>query len=106
MRRGRCSLCSPPLRIGMLARQLRHHPARTATELAAELAAARDRLALMRAENVSVAAAFSLSYTDLTAAQPRLFRRVGRDEQLPGRPRLLGSVRRPPPDRPHRRAAG
>ena len=34
-----------PLAIGMLARQLRHHPAWTAAELAAELAAARDRLA-------------------------------------------------------------
>jgi hypothetical protein len=33
----------------MLARRLRHHPARTAAELAAELAAARDRLAVIRA---------------------------------------------------------
>ena len=49
--------------------------------LAAELAAARDRLALMRAENLSVAAAFDLSYPDLTAAQQRLFRRLG---LLPG----------------------
>ncbi len=47
--------------------------------LAAELAAARDRLALMRAENLSVAAAFDLSYTDLTAGQQRLFRRLGLD---------------------------
>ena len=66
-----------PLAIGMLARRLRHHPARTAAELAAELAAARDRLAVMRAENVSVAAAFDLSYRDLTADQQRLFRRLG-----------------------------
>jgi hypothetical protein len=51
-----------PLAIGMLARRLRHHPGRTAAELAAELAAARDRLAVMRAENLSVAAAFDLSY--------------------------------------------
>jgi hypothetical protein len=61
----------------MLARQLQHHPARTAAGLAGGLAAARDRLAVMRAENLSVAAAFDLSYQDLTAAQQRLFRRLG-----------------------------
>jgi tetratricopeptide (TPR) repeat protein/DNA-binding XRE family transcriptional regulator len=66
-----------PLAIGMLARQLQHHPARTAEELAAGLAAARDRLAVMRAENLSVAAAFDLSYAELTAGQQRLFRRLG-----------------------------
>jgi tetratricopeptide (TPR) repeat protein/transcriptional regulator with XRE-family HTH domain len=66
-----------PLAIGMLARQLRHHPARTGAELAAGLAAARDRLAVMRAENLSVAAAFDLSYADLCEAQQRLFRRLG-----------------------------
>ena len=62
-----------PLAIGMLARQLRHHPARTGAELAAGLAAARDRLAVMRTENLSVAAAFDLSYQELTGAQQRLF---------------------------------
>jgi tetratricopeptide (TPR) repeat protein/transcriptional regulator with XRE-family HTH domain len=66
-----------PLAIGMLARQLHHHPAWTAAGLADDLAAARDRLELMRAENLSVAAAFGLSYRDLTAAQRRLFRRLG-----------------------------
>ena len=66
-----------PLAIGMLAQQLRHHPARTGAELAAGLAAARDRLAVMRAENLSVAAAFDLSYTDLSQAQQRLFGRLG-----------------------------
>jgi len=66
-----------PLAIGMLASQLRHHPARSGAQLAADLAAASDRLALMRAENVTVAAAFGLSYTDLTAGQQRLFRRLG-----------------------------
>ena len=66
-----------PLAIGMIASQLRHHPARTPGQLAGELAAARDRLALMRAENLSVASAFDLSYTDLTEAQQRLFRRLG-----------------------------
>jgi tetratricopeptide (TPR) repeat protein/transcriptional regulator with XRE-family HTH domain len=66
-----------PLAIGMLARQLRHHPARTAAELAGRLAAARDRLGVMRTENLSVAAAFDLSYQDLTATRQRLFRRLG-----------------------------
>jgi tetratricopeptide (TPR) repeat protein/transcriptional regulator with XRE-family HTH domain len=66
-----------PLAIGMLARQLRHRPARSAAELATRLATARDRLGVMRAENLSVAAAFDLSYQDLTAARQRLFRRLG-----------------------------
>ena len=66
-----------PLAIGMLARQLRHHPARTGAEQAAGLAAARDRLAVMRTENLSVAAAFDLSYQELTGAQQRLFGRLG-----------------------------
>ncbi len=70
-----------PLAIGMLASQLRHHLAWKPAELAADVAAARDRLALMHAEDVSVGAAFALSYTDLTAAQQRLFRRLG---LLPG----------------------
>ena len=66
-----------PLAIAMLASQLRHHPAWSAEQLAARLATARDRLALMRAENVSVAAAFELSYADLNAGEQRLFRRLG-----------------------------
>ena len=66
-----------PLAIGMLARQLHHHPAWTTAGLAAQLAAARDRLELMRAEDLSVAAAFDLSYQDLPADQQRLFRRLG-----------------------------
>lgn len=66
-----------PLAVGMLARQLHHHPAWTAAGLAADLAAARDRLALMQAENLSVAAAFDLSYQELTLDRQRLFRRLG-----------------------------
>ena len=66
-----------PLAIGMLASQLAHHPAWTTADLVADLAAERDRLAVLRAENLSVAAAFSLSYRDLTAGQRRLFRRLG-----------------------------
>src|SRR5262244_868256 len=66
-----------PLAIGMLASQLRHHPAWTAASLATNLADVRNRLAVMRAENLSVAAAFDLSYADLTQDQRRLFRRLG-----------------------------
>ena len=66
-----------PLAVGILASQLRHHPAWPAAGLAADLAAAKDRLALMHAENLSVAAAFDLSYADLTAGPQRLFRRLG-----------------------------
>ena len=66
-----------PLAIGMLASQLRHHPAWTAAGMAADLTATQDRVAEMRAENLSVAAAFNLSYRDLTDGQQRLFRRLG-----------------------------
>ncbi len=66
-----------PLAIGMLARQFHHHPAWTPAGRAAELAAAVDRLELLATENVSVAAAFDLSYADLTEDQQRLFRRLG-----------------------------
>jgi tetratricopeptide (TPR) repeat protein/DNA-binding XRE family transcriptional regulator len=66
-----------PLAIGMLAKQLHHHPAWTVADLVSELATARDRLDLMQAENVSVSAAFDLSYQDLAPDQQRLFRRIG-----------------------------
>jgi len=66
-----------PLAIGMVARQLHHHPAWSPGGRAAELAAAADRLELMATENLSVAAAFNLSYADLTPGQQRLFRRLG-----------------------------
>jgi tetratricopeptide (TPR) repeat protein/transcriptional regulator with XRE-family HTH domain len=66
-----------PLAIGMLARQLYHHPAWTVAGLAAEMAAAVDRLELLVSENLSVAAAFDLSYDDLTPGQQQLFRRLG-----------------------------
>ena len=61
----------------MAARQLYHHPAWTLAGLAAELAAATGRLELLATENLSVAAAFDLSYADLTENQQRLFRRLG-----------------------------
>jgi tetratricopeptide (TPR) repeat protein/transcriptional regulator with XRE-family HTH domain len=66
-----------PLAIGLIASQLRHHPAQTPDSVAASLAAATDRMELMRAENLSVAAAFDLSYQDLSQSLQRLFRRLG-----------------------------
>jgi tetratricopeptide (TPR) repeat protein len=66
-----------PLAIGMVARQLHHHPAWTAAGRAAELAAAVDRLELMATENLSVVAAFNLSYENLSSERQRLFRRLG-----------------------------
>jgi tetratricopeptide (TPR) repeat protein/transcriptional regulator with XRE-family HTH domain len=66
-----------PLAVGLMARQLRQHPAWSAADRAAELAAARDRLELMETDNLSVAAAFDLSYAQLTGDQQRLFRRIG-----------------------------
>jgi class 3 adenylate cyclase/tetratricopeptide (TPR) repeat protein len=66
-----------PLAIGMVARQLHHHPAWTVAGRAAELTAAVDRLELMATENLSVAAAFNLSYKDLAPDRQRLFRRLG-----------------------------
>jgi class 3 adenylate cyclase/tetratricopeptide (TPR) repeat protein len=66
-----------PLAVGMVARQLHHHPAWSPAGRAAELAAAVDRLGLLATENVSVAAAFDLSYADLAGDQQRLFRLLG-----------------------------
>ncbi len=66
-----------PLAIGMMARQLHHHPSWTLAFLADDLAATCERLELMHAENLSVAAAFDLSYQDLTSRQQRMFRRLG-----------------------------
>ena len=66
-----------PLAVGLLARQLHHHTAWSATDMLAELSAAHDRLELMASEDSSVAAAFNVSYEDLTRGQQRLFRRLG-----------------------------
>jgi tetratricopeptide (TPR) repeat protein/transcriptional regulator with XRE-family HTH domain len=66
-----------PLAAGIMAGRLRDHAEWTPDDLAAEMADARDRLALMSAENLSVAAALQLSYRDLSQDQGRLFRRLG-----------------------------
>jgi tetratricopeptide (TPR) repeat protein/transcriptional regulator with XRE-family HTH domain len=66
-----------PLALGMVARQLYHHPAWTPAQLAADLAAARTRLEFMHAEDLSVAAAFGRSYQDLTIGEQHMFRCLG-----------------------------
>ena len=66
-----------PLAIRLAGAGLRHHPAWPVGDLAADLATVRGRLAALQAEDVSVAAAFDLSYQDLTGVQQRLFRRLG-----------------------------
>jgi tetratricopeptide (TPR) repeat protein/DNA-binding XRE family transcriptional regulator len=66
-----------PLAIRLTACTIRRHPSWDLADFAAELAAAKDRLDAMRAENLSVTAAFDLSYQDLASDQQRLFRRLG-----------------------------
>jgi tetratricopeptide (TPR) repeat protein/transcriptional regulator with XRE-family HTH domain len=68
-----------PLAIGMIASQLRHHPTRSGSEVAVRLSSASNRLGALTAENLSVAVAFDLSYTDLTIKQQQMFRRLGLD---------------------------
>jgi len=66
-----------PLAVSLMAGQLKHHDAWTAADLVADLALANDRLAAMRAEDQSVAAAFNLSYQDLSDDRQLFFRRLG-----------------------------
>ena len=66
-----------PLAISLMAGQLKHHSTWTMADVVAELRAATDRLALMAAENVSVAAAFNLSYRNLSDDEQYLFRHLG-----------------------------
>jgi tetratricopeptide (TPR) repeat protein/DNA-binding XRE family transcriptional regulator len=66
-----------PLALGMVGRRLHHNPAWAPDDLAAALAKARNRPEWLHSEDVSVAAAFALSYRDLTEDQRRMFRRLG-----------------------------
>jgi tetratricopeptide (TPR) repeat protein len=66
-----------PMAISLLAARLRPEPRWTVVDLRDNLAAAQDRLAQMRAEDIEVAAAFGLSYRNLPAARRRFFRRLG-----------------------------
>jgi hypothetical protein len=64
-----------PLAIGMLGDQLHHHPAWTLVDLANELRSA--GLQMMRVGNLSVRAAFDLSYQELDPRLQQTFRRMG-----------------------------
>ncbi|HET9255513.1 MAG TPA: tetratricopeptide repeat protein [Pseudonocardiaceae bacterium] len=65
-----------PLAIRLVAGQL-HSPGWTLADAIAELTTARNRLAAMDAGQRSVAAAFDLSYQELSHDQQRLFRQLG-----------------------------
>ncbi|MET9264117.1 BTAD domain-containing putative transcriptional regulator [Amycolatopsis sp. NPDC004079] len=66
-----------PLAITLLAGRLRHHQSWTLQYLVDKVTNTRDRLTELRAENLSVATAFDLSYQNLSADLQRLFRLLG-----------------------------
>ncbi|WP_161780813.1 tetratricopeptide repeat protein [Amycolatopsis orientalis] len=66
-----------PLAISVLAGRLRSHPNWTLTHLEEQFDQAQLRVAELSTGNPAIAAAFSLSYRDLSADQQRLFRRLG-----------------------------
>ncbi|MFL6119482.1 tetratricopeptide repeat protein, partial [Actinophytocola sp.] len=66
-----------PLAIRLLAGRLRSRPTWTIEDLVAELAAAKDRSAAIRAENVIVGAVFDLSFNALPEPLKPLFRSLG-----------------------------
>ena len=65
-----------PLAIILTAARLHLHPAWTAADLADDLEQAHHRLAELASGDLAVAAAFELSYRDLTPELRRLFRRL------------------------------
>ncbi|MEV0732313.1 tetratricopeptide repeat protein [Polymorphospora sp. NPDC050346] len=66
-----------PLAITLTAARLLTHGSWTVTDIADDLAEARDRLAELASGDLAVAAAFDLSYHDLPPDRRRLFRRLG-----------------------------
>jgi tetratricopeptide (TPR) repeat protein/transcriptional regulator with XRE-family HTH domain len=66
-----------PLAIGLLAGQLRSHPAWTVGYLSDRFRDAVNPLTELYAEDVAVGAAFDLSYRNLSDEQRRVFRRLG-----------------------------
>ncbi|MEV7099346.1 tetratricopeptide repeat protein [Amycolatopsis sp. NPDC051045] len=66
-----------PLAVSLLAGRLRSRPRWSVADLAGELDSTHDRLGELRAEDIEVAAAFDLSYRELTAERQRFFRRLG-----------------------------
>ncbi|MEV4056277.1 tetratricopeptide repeat protein [Amycolatopsis sp. NPDC049688] len=66
-----------PLAVSLLAGRFRSRPQWSVAKLAGDLGSAHDRLGELRAEDIEVAAAFDLSYRELTADRQRFFRRLG-----------------------------
>lgn len=66
-----------PLAIRLMAGKLKYRPTWSTSDLAADLASASNRLDYIQAENESVAAAFNLSFRDLSERRQRFFRRLG-----------------------------
>ncbi|WP_327064306.1 AfsR/SARP family transcriptional regulator [Kitasatospora sp. NBC_01302] len=66
-----------PLALALTAARLRHHRSWTVADLLADLGATSGRLSVLRAEGLSVAAAFDLSYRDLAPDQRGLLRSLG-----------------------------
>ncbi|MEV0733974.1 tetratricopeptide repeat protein [Polymorphospora sp. NPDC050346] len=66
-----------PLAITLTAARLHNHQSWTVTDIADDLAEARDGLAELASGDLAVAAAFDLSYHDLPPDRRRLFRRLG-----------------------------
>jgi tetratricopeptide (TPR) repeat protein len=65
-----------PLAITLTAGRLRNHPSWSVRQLVDDLRGSHNRLKMLRADNRTVAAAFDLSYRDLSPAQQRLFRNL------------------------------
>lgn len=65
-----------PTAVSLMAGQLSSHPSWTVTDLADAVTTAQNRLAAMQAENISLSAAFDLSYQDLAEHEKRMFRRL------------------------------
>ncbi|MER5908681.1 trypsin-like peptidase domain-containing protein [Streptomyces mirabilis] len=66
-----------PLAVRMTAARLPHHPAWIPSDLITQFKEAGSRLGALREQERTVAAAFDLSYRDLTNTQQRLFRLLG-----------------------------
>jgi DNA-binding SARP family transcriptional activator len=66
-----------PLAITISATLLRHRPARSVDTHVAKLAQTKNRLAQLRVGDLDLAAAFELSYRDLSPDHRRAFRRLG-----------------------------
>ncbi|MGW4125078.1 tetratricopeptide repeat protein [Nocardia sp. NPDC004711] len=66
-----------PLAIVLLAGRMAHHPSWTVTELAADFAAAQDRLAELEAGDRAVRVAFTMSYRALPPQRQQIFRHLG-----------------------------